>query len=149
MVILFSRDSSDFLFISQYIFLTFSSNCLFSAFICDRHVSYLSRWSPRYLTPCLIGMGKLLILTCGQIVLLVVNVICVDFAGLTVIFHCSIQFWSRLRCCCNYWEAVLNWTSELYRPSDRRLSAKLVANLRKEGATWSAWQIPMAVFSAL
>jgi hypothetical protein len=29
-------------------------------------------------------MGKLLILTCGQIVLLVVNVICEDFAGLTV-----------------------------------------------------------------
>jgi hypothetical protein len=40
-----------------------------------------------------------LILTCGQIVLLVVNVICEDFAGLTVILHCSIQFWSRLRCC--------------------------------------------------
>jgi hypothetical protein len=51
-------------------------------------------------------MGKLLILTCGQIVLLVVNVICEDFAGLIVIFHCSIQFWSRLRCCCNFWEAV-------------------------------------------
>jgi hypothetical protein len=33
----------------------------------------------------LIGMGKLLILTCGQIALLVVNVICEDFAGLTVI----------------------------------------------------------------
>jgi hypothetical protein len=33
---------------------------------------------PRYLTSCLIGMRKLLILTCGQIVLLVVNVICVD-----------------------------------------------------------------------
>jgi hypothetical protein len=31
-------------------------------------------------------MGKLLTLTCGQIVLLVVNIICVDFAGLTVIF---------------------------------------------------------------
>jgi hypothetical protein len=30
--------------------------------------------------------------TCGQVVLLVVNVICEDFAGLTVIFHCSIQF---------------------------------------------------------
>jgi hypothetical protein len=29
-------------------------------------------------------MGKLLILTCGQIVLLVVNVICEDFSGLTV-----------------------------------------------------------------
>jgi hypothetical protein len=29
-------------------------------------------------------MGKLLILTCGQIALLVVNVICEDFAGLTV-----------------------------------------------------------------
>jgi hypothetical protein len=43
MVILFSRDSCDFLFISQYIFLTLSSNCLLLAFICDRHVSFLSR----------------------------------------------------------------------------------------------------------
>jgi hypothetical protein len=33
-----------------------------------------------------------LILTCGQIVLLVVNVIYEDFAGLTVIFHCPSNF---------------------------------------------------------
>jgi hypothetical protein len=40
-------------------------------------------------------------------------------------------------------------TSELYRPRDRRLSAKLVLTfLRIEGATWSAWRIPTAVFSA-
>jgi hypothetical protein len=38
MVILFSRDSCDFLFISQFIFLTLSSNCLLLAFTCDRHV---------------------------------------------------------------------------------------------------------------
>jgi hypothetical protein len=31
--------------------------------------------------------------------------------------------------------------------SDRRLSAKLVSILRIEGATWSAWRIPTAVFS--
>jgi hypothetical protein len=38
--------------------------------------------------------------------------------------------------------------SELYRPSYHRLSAKLVHNfLRIEGATWSAWRIPTAVFS--
>jgi hypothetical protein len=37
--------------------------------------------------------------------------------------------------------------SELYRPSDRRLSSKwLPTFLRIEGATWSAWQIPTAVF---
>jgi hypothetical protein len=38
--------------------------------------------------------------------------------------------------------------NELCRPSDRRLSAKLVPNFRIEGATWSAWRIPTAVFSA-
>jgi hypothetical protein len=38
--------------------------------------------------------------------------------------------------------------SELYRPSDRRLSAKWLP-LRIEGATWSAWRIPTAVFSVL
>jgi hypothetical protein len=39
--------------------------------------------------------------------------------------------------------------SELYRRSDRVLSAKLVPTfLRIEGATWSAWRIPKAVFSA-
>jgi hypothetical protein len=31
----------------------------------------------------------------------------VDFAGFTLIFHCSIQFWSELRCCCSFWEAVI------------------------------------------
>jgi hypothetical protein len=41
MVILFSRDSCDFLFISQFIFLTLSSNCLLLGFICVCHVSFL------------------------------------------------------------------------------------------------------------
>jgi hypothetical protein len=50
MVILFSRDSCDFLFISQFILLTLSSNCLLLAFICVCHDSFWSRWSPRYLT---------------------------------------------------------------------------------------------------
>jgi hypothetical protein len=63
MVVLFSRDSCDFLFISQFIFLILSSICLLLAFIYDRHVSFLSSWSPKYLTSCLIGMGKLLVLT--------------------------------------------------------------------------------------
>jgi hypothetical protein len=37
---------------------------------------------------------------------------------------------------------------ELYRPSDRRLLAKLAPTfLRIEGAKWSVWQIPTAVFS--
>jgi hypothetical protein len=39
MVILFSRDSCDFLFISQFILLTLSSNCLLLAFICVCHDS--------------------------------------------------------------------------------------------------------------
>jgi hypothetical protein len=34
---------------------------------------------------------------------------------------------------------------ELYRPTDRRLSAKLVPNLRKNGVAWSAQRIPTAV----
>jgi hypothetical protein len=67
MVILFPRDSCDFLFISQFIFLTLSSNCLLLAFICICHVIFLSRWSPRYLTSCLNGMRKLLILTCSKL----------------------------------------------------------------------------------
>jgi hypothetical protein len=36
--------------------------------------------------------------------------------------------------------------SELYRPSDRRFSAKFFQLVRIEGATWSAWRIPPAVF---
>jgi hypothetical protein len=43
MVILVSRDICDFLFISQFILLTLSSNCLLLAFICVCHVSFLSR----------------------------------------------------------------------------------------------------------
>jgi hypothetical protein len=37
--------------------------------------------------------------------------------------------------------------SELYRPSDLRLSASDRQLVRIEGATWSAWRIPPAVFS--
>jgi hypothetical protein len=38
-----------------------------------------------------------------------------------------------------------NWY--MSRPSYRLLSAKLVPSLLIEGATWSAWRIPMAVMS--
>jgi hypothetical protein len=37
------------------------------------------------------------------------------------------------------------FASELYRPSDRRLSAKFVPTF--EGAIWSAWRIPTAVYT--
>jgi hypothetical protein len=37
--------------------------------------------------------------------------------------------------------------SELYRPSNRRLSAKWLPTFAIKGATWSAWRIPTAVFS--
>jgi hypothetical protein len=53
-------------------------------------------------------------LTCGQSALLVVNVICVDFVGLTVVFHSSIQVCSRSRCCCNFCEAVVgSWSDDI------------------------------------
>jgi hypothetical protein len=42
-IALFSRDSCDFLFISQFIFLTLSSNCHLLAFICGRQVSFFSK----------------------------------------------------------------------------------------------------------
>jgi hypothetical protein len=113
-VILFSRDTCEFVSISQLIFLILSSRYLLLAFICVDHDSFLSRWSPKYLTSCLIGMGELLMLTCGQMAFLVVNVMCADFAGLTVIFHCSIQFCSRLSCCCRLCEAVAgSWSDDM------------------------------------
>jgi hypothetical protein len=38
----------------------------------------------------------------------------VDFAGLAAIFPCSIEFLSKLRCCCNFWEAVLgSWYEDI------------------------------------
>jgi hypothetical protein len=37
--------------------------------------------------------------------------------------------------------------SKIYRPSDCRLSAKWCQLLRTVGGTWSAWRIPMAIFS--
>jgi hypothetical protein len=42
---------------------------------------------------------------------------------------------------CNYIKKKTPWcesTSKLYRPSDRRLSAKCCQLVRIEGATWSA-----------
>jgi hypothetical protein len=109
-VILFSRDSCEFVSISQLIFLILGSRCLLLASICVDHVRFLSRWSPKYLTSCVIGMGELLMLTCGQMAFLVVNVMCADFAGLTVItfilldsflfpyyniLNCRTVFWLR------------------------------------------------------
>jgi hypothetical protein len=41
MVILFSRDSCDFLFISEFIFLILSSNCILLAFMYFCHVGLL------------------------------------------------------------------------------------------------------------
>jgi hypothetical protein len=38
------------------------------------------------------------------------------------------------------WVRVKNYT-------DRRFSAKLLPNMRVQGATWSAWRFPTAVFS--
>jgi hypothetical protein len=38
-------------------------------------------------------------------------------------------------------------TLKLHRPRERRLSGKWLPTLRIEGATWSAWRIPAAVFS--
>jgi hypothetical protein len=37
--------------------------------------------------------------------------------------------------------------SELYRPSHRRLCAKLAITFLIEDLTWSAWRIPTTVFS--
>jgi hypothetical protein len=59
----------------------------------------------------------------------------------------QIQFSKRrsLEPSLNQWQTktpCLKAASELYRPSDRRLSAKLVPDLLMEGATWSMWRIP-------
>jgi hypothetical protein len=43
MVILFSTDSYDLLFISQFMFQILNSNCLLLAFICVSHVNFLKR----------------------------------------------------------------------------------------------------------
>jgi hypothetical protein len=43
--------------------------------------------------------------------------------------------------------SVVLSASELYQPSDRRLSAKLMQILRIEGVAWSARRIPTAVIS--
>jgi hypothetical protein len=59
--------------------------------------------------------------------------------------------WRKLRNRESYIRTLKHWTpwpesaSELYRPSDRRFSAKLFHLLWIDGATWSAWRIPTAV----
>jgi hypothetical protein len=120
---LFSRDSCEFLSISQFLFLILIPNCLLSAFICVNVLVFLSRRSPKYSTSRFIGTGKLLMLTCGQSALLAVYFICVDFAGLTVIFHCSIQVCSRLRFCCNFCEAVVgSWSHDIIAVSSAKVA---------------------------
>jgi hypothetical protein len=56
----------------------------------------------------------------------------------------------NLETSCCFWTKGLfeSYKNSVYRPSHRRLSAKLVPTfLRLDGATWSAWWIPTAVFS--
>jgi hypothetical protein len=68
------------------------------------------------------------VLTCGQIPLLVVIVICADLAGLTVIFHCSIQFCSRLRCCCSLCEAVAgSWSDDMIAVSSANVAISVLS----------------------
>jgi hypothetical protein len=63
----------------------------------------------------------------------------------------GIKFWKKISDLTHFQIKKTPWpqsASELYRPSDRRLSAKLVPTFcGLEGATWSAWRIPTAVFS--
>jgi hypothetical protein len=76
----------------------------------------------------------------------------VKWQGLLHLFHIALTlFWAQIihfiivylcHICYQYNSLFLSpWpesASELYRPSDRRLSAKLVPTLQIEGATWSA-----------
>ena len=101
-VSLLSRDSFERAFISQPMFLSLSSSWHHLAFMCIFHISFLSRWSPRYFTNFLTGMGVLWKFTGGQVSHHLVNVTCADLVGFTLILHCSSQCWSRLRWCWSF-----------------------------------------------
>lgn len=82
-------DSSDFLPMSQYIFLAVSSSCFLLVLICLAHVSLLSRCIPRYLTTSAVGSGCPYSFTCGQFPFLVANVMWTDFVSLAFVLHRS------------------------------------------------------------
>ena len=58
-VSLLSRDSCERVFFSQFMFLSLNFSWHPLAFMCVFHVSFSSRWSPRYFTSFLTGMGVL------------------------------------------------------------------------------------------
>jgi hypothetical protein len=67
-----------------------------------------------------------------------------------IITYTCLDMKVKWNCNLDYTTKTTPWpesASELYRPNDRRLSAKLVPNVRIEGVAWSAWRIPTAVFS--
>jgi hypothetical protein len=62
----------------------------------------------------------------------------------TQLAHPSVAARFRVQTKLNYTPWI--WSaSELFRPSDRRLLAKLVPNLRIDGVVWSAQLIPTVV----
>ena len=65
--------------------------------ICVLHVSRWSRYRPMYLTVGRIGIVVLFIVTCGQVVRVVVNVTLEDFAWLILICQLSNQAWRMSR----------------------------------------------------
>jgi hypothetical protein len=66
MVNLFSTESFDFLFISQYKFLGLSSSCCLLAFMWIFQVSFWSKSTPRCFASVLMGIWTLLMFTWGQ-----------------------------------------------------------------------------------
>jgi len=88
-VSLLSRDSCERAFISQLMLLSLSSSWHRLAFMCVFHVSFSSRWSPRYFTSFLTGMGVLWRFTGRQVSRRVGNVTCTVLVGFTLILHCS------------------------------------------------------------
>jgi hypothetical protein len=66
---------------------------------CFCHVSFWSRYSPKYCTSVWTGICILSMVTCGQVIRFVVNVTCNDFVWFILIFHLLYHCWRRFKWC--------------------------------------------------
>jgi hypothetical protein len=100
------RDSRELRPSNQYILVRVRPSCVRSVKIWWCQVSFLSRWSPRYLTWSAQGSYTLFMWTGGHIPVRVVNVTWTDLSALACMRHLWSQVWIALRWVWSFREAM-------------------------------------------
>jgi hypothetical protein len=104
---LFSMDNLDLRPKSQDISHSLKFNFWRFVLTCFCHVSFWSRYKPKYFTSVWTSIFILLMITCGQFIHFMVNVTCTDFVLFILIFYLLYHCWRRFRWCWRYHDAII------------------------------------------